>query len=210
MLKFLAAAILALVSLSATADTRGELKARLLAELSQHGEEFKAEVRRMSVEAPRVLSLARELGIPADVEVVVIKENPLGIGFYYPGIIVLDEFFVKSNADDVVLFVLAHEYGHHIARHWESSLDAYISMVGDTREKSALEIIEHGRDAVPAAHHHAHEFEADSLAVSLLSKKGHEIIKPAQRVLMLLTSPEESKTHPSGAERLKRMQALLK
>lgn len=103
-----------------------------------------------SVPAPRVQALVNEM-LPGDVQVVVVRNAPGGVGAYYPGLmaigyehvytntrqrrvhsgrpglIVLDARLEEQADRDIIAFVLAHEHGHHRLErgHGEHHADAY-------------------------------------------------------------------------------------
>jgi hypothetical protein len=103
-----------------------------------------------SVPAPRVQALVSEM-LPGDVQVVVVRNAPGGVGAYYPGLmaigyehvytntrqrrvhsgrpglIVLDARLEEQADRDIIAFVLAHEHGHHRLErgHGELHADAY-------------------------------------------------------------------------------------
>lgn len=100
--------------------------------------------------APRVSALVNQI-LPADVQVVVVRSAPGGIGAYYagvvardqphvyanplgrlahqgsPGLIVLDALLEDEASTESIAFVLAHEFAHHqLDRgHTELLADAY-------------------------------------------------------------------------------------
>ena len=103
-----------------------------------------------AIPAPRVAALVQEI-LPPDVQVVVVRDAPAGLGAYHPGLalagyehvhasqrgrhvltgpwglIVLDARLEERASREAIAFVLAHEYAHHQLRgaHTEADADAY-------------------------------------------------------------------------------------
>lgn len=134
---------------SATAPAAGR-GADLPGQLAALREERVRAALERSVPAPRVQALVNEM-LPGDVQVVVVRNAPGGVGAYYPGLVAFGYEHVYTNARerrvhsgrpglivldarleeqadrDIIAFVLAHEHGNHRLErgHAEHHADAY-------------------------------------------------------------------------------------
>lgn len=134
---------------AATAPGAGR-SAHLPGQLASLREERVGAALDRSVPAPRVQALVDEM-LLGDVQVVVVRNAPGGVGAYYPGmmafgyehvytnvrerrvnssrpgLIVLDARLEEQADREVIAFVLAHEYGHHRLErgHAEHHADAF-------------------------------------------------------------------------------------
>lgn len=127
----------------------GPASAQAAGALSEREESLRAALVRMQP-APRVQEVVNEL-LYADVQVIVVRNAPGGIGAYYPGVsvtglnhvyrnprdqriyygprglIVLDARLEEQATRETIAFVVAHEYGHHHLHrgHTEHDADAF-------------------------------------------------------------------------------------
>ncbi len=194
--------VLALLSLLPAQATAG-----MEEQLHQHVKQLQAgmvrEAAKLAQPSSKVSALVKKMNL-LDIEVFVIPDNPFGVGMYFPGAIVLDSR-VEEESEEYIAYLLAHEYGHHLARHWAAELARAASLssaYGISSPQEALALLGEHRDPATS---HRHEFEADAYAKQLLEYNKLWSPDAVRRVLTKGVATSETPTHPARDARLKAM-----
>jgi len=173
--------------------------------------------------APEVEALARRLaaaaGLDAEhLEVEVLQDATVN-AFALPGghVFVLTGLLEKSRSPDEVAGVLAHELGHVVLRHHLRSalrslgVGAVASaLFGDTSGLAAL-LAAGSSQLLGLAFSREQEEKADAFAVTLAEKVGFDPLavgRLLERMEAPGAPPSLLRTHPSGPDRLRKLEKL--
>lgn len=186
---------------SAHAENQELRLRRLEAHVETLKTSFAQEAQFRAKPASRVAAMAQRLRF-LDVMVVAVPDNVFGLGVYFPGVIVVDSQ-LNDESDEVIAFILSHEYGHHLAQHWRAAMGRALALSQDKGIEDPVKILEL-LDGNPApAQSHQQEFEADKLAKELMIY--NKLWSPAEvrRLFQGTLKRHESLSHPSSVDRLK-------
>lgn len=142
-----------------------------------------------------------------DVDVRVSQKPIPGGAIYYPGVILIGADLADLPRAQMA-FILAHEYGHHVRRHWKATLSRGVglALAAGVTVKAAEDLDPFVDAAVTPETKHRDEYEADASAVVLLKHAKLYDVAAIEK-LMQRIGADESVTHPSGADRVKAMKA---
>lgn len=159
---------------------------------------------------------------PYPFQAVIIADNEANAGCYPGGYMVVHEgLLVRMPADSELAFVLAHEMGHAVRRHWARTLR---KLQTDTVIDILASVLSRGRYSRPdrtlayLSYSRDHESEADSYATELFLRAGFppETVGDGMRVIVALDmqmgdqTPEYLRSHPDPRRRLANILALSK
>lgn len=150
--------------------------------------------------APRVAAVAERLRL-LDVKIIAVADSPWGLGAYYPGVIIVDSHLNDETAE-VIAFVLAHEYGHHIAGHWKVEMGRALALSQDKGIEDPAQMLELLGEHPAQAQSHKHEFEADAIAKQLLVYNNLWSPSETQRLFKTALKRHETLSHPASDARL--------
>lgn len=140
-----------------------------------------------------------------DVSIVVLPADAFdGLATYFPGVIVLSTTLMQEN-DEVLSFALAHEYGHHTAKHWRLLLSGAMVLARERQAytfEGVLRNIQHLSDRRML---HAFELDADASAKRLLVRLQAWQPEAVRHMLNAVAAPQESDQHPSPQLRLEKL-----
>lgn len=198
---FVAIMLVCLSSLFSFAHAQSSEQRRIKVEqlVAEMQEEIIKEALSRKVPAPKVDAVAKSLGL--DVNVVALKDSPLGMAVYSRGIIIVDAV-LDNESEAAIAFVLAHEYAHHKKDHWKHTLSRAlaISQEKDIHEPTQiLQLISLAYDKKLA---HKNEYEADAFAKELTLSKGLWHAATVDALFERYMAADESPTHPASHARM--------
>ncbi len=153
------------------------------------------------IESPSLEALRGELGL-AHVRILVLASSPFGRATSLPGLIVLDESLLSAPRA-ALAFVLAHEYGHLQARHWQQLTERAGHLASATGSEDLTLMLRLANRARPLEAVHAEELEADRLARELLERRGLWSGAEVRRFFEEVLWSDGSESHPATVVRLR-------
>lgn len=140
----------------------------------------------------------------------------------YPGgyMVVFEGLLARLNQDEALAFVLAHEMGHAIRRHWvrisrKQQTDATIDILGIILSNNQYVIPD--RTMTYMAYSRENEYEADAFAVELYLRSGFDSKKVDTAAQYMADQDAKSgaskeqeymRSHPASAKRLERVREI--